>query len=160
MSVAQRALYVGMRAPAAFDRPGLRWLLSDRLWPVPVLVLKHRGRRSGRLYSTPVEAITEDRDRGEISISPMRGEQSDWYRNLVAGGLEEVRMRGQGYSVEWEHLAESENRKALERYLREHPRYGRSIVRMLMRMHDLSGDPLEVLPKRLPMLRLRLGPRG
>jgi deazaflavin-dependent oxidoreductase (nitroreductase family) len=160
MSAAQRALYVGLRAPILFDRPGLRWLLSDRLWPVPVMVLRHRGRRSGRLYSTPVEAIAEDRERGEVAISPMRGEQSDWYRNVVAGGLDEVRIRGQGFGAAWAPMSEQENRDALAGYLDAHPRYGRLVVRTLMRMHGLEGDPLEALPERLPMLRLTLRPRA
>jgi deazaflavin-dependent oxidoreductase (nitroreductase family) len=93
MRSALRPLYIAMRAPALADRRGLRWMLNKRLWPVPVMVLRHKGRRTGRLYSTPVEAIAEDREAGVVVISPMRGTEGDWYRNLVAGGLVEIRLR-------------------------------------------------------------------
>src|SRR5438128_7408262 len=86
----RRVLGRAMRAPAALDRPRLRWLLGW-LSPAPIVVLVHRGRRTGKTYKTPVEAIAENAERGEIVISPMWGASSDWYRNVLAGGLLEVR---------------------------------------------------------------------
>jgi deazaflavin-dependent oxidoreductase (nitroreductase family) len=156
MGSALRPLYIAMRAPALADRRGLRWMLNERLWPVPVIVLRHRGRRSGRLYATPVEAIGEDRERGEIVISPMRGTESDWYRNVVAGGLIEVRLRGRSYEGDWREMSESENRAALARYRQDHPLYGRMVLWMLMRMEGLSGEPIGAIAAALPMLRVRL----
>lgn len=156
MGRALRPLYIAMRAPALADRRGLRWLLDERLWPVPVLVLRHRGRRSGKLCATPVEAINEDRDRGEIVISPMRGTESDWYRNVTAGGLVEVRLRGRSYRGDWREMSESENRAALARYRQEHPLYGRMVLWMLMRMEGLSGEPIAAIAAALPMLSLKL----
>lgn len=153
---ALRPIYIAMRAPALADRRGLRWMLNERLWPVPVLVLRHRGRRSGKLYATPVEAINEDRERGEIVISPMRGTESDWYRNVTAGGLAEVRLRNRSYEAEWRELSERENRAALARYRQEHPLYGRMVLWMLMRGQGLSGEPIGAIAAALPMLSLRL----
>jgi deazaflavin-dependent oxidoreductase (nitroreductase family) len=159
MSSALRPLFVALRAPALADRRGLRWLLSDRLWPVPVLVLKHRGRRSGRLYSTPVEAISDRRESGEVAVSPMRGKDGDWYRNIKAGNLVEVRSGGERFDASWEEMTETENRAALAGYLEAHPIYARAILRTLMRLHRLSGDPLDAVSRTLPMLRLRLTPK-
>jgi deazaflavin-dependent oxidoreductase (nitroreductase family) len=156
MGSALRPLYIAMRAPALADRRGLRWMLNERLWPVPVLVLRHRGRRSGKLYATPVEAINEDRDLGEIVISPMRGRQSDWFRNVTAGGLVEVRLRGKSHEAEWREMSETENREALAHYRREHPLYGRAVLWMLMRMEGLSGEPIAAIAGALPMLSLKL----
>ena len=158
MSRLLRPLFVGMRAPALADRRGLRWMLTERLWPAPVMVLRHRGRKSGKLYSTPVEALAEDRDRGEVLVGPLRGEQSDWYRNVVAGGLEEVSMRGRGYTAEWSRLSVEESRAALDTYLKEHPRYGRMILRSLARVNGISADP-DVIAREIPTLSLKLTPR-
>jgi deazaflavin-dependent oxidoreductase (nitroreductase family) len=143
-----------MRAPAILDRRGLRWLLN-LLSPAPVVVLVHRGRRSGRTYSTPLEAITEDADRGELVVSPMWGEASDWYRNVLAGGLLEVRRDGAGRPMAWRRLSEEEAREALSAYRRAHPRYSRMVLWMLARGHGLSGERLEAVARAIPMLALR-----
>jgi deazaflavin-dependent oxidoreductase (nitroreductase family) len=142
-----------MRAPAALDRPRLRWLLSG-LSPAPIVILIHRGRRTGRIYRTPVEAIVEDAERGEIVVSPMWGESSDWYRNVLAGGLVEARLRGESRRFEWRCLSEAEKRKAISVYRRDHPLYSRAILRMLVFLHGLAGDPVEAVVRALPMLAL------
>lgn len=53
------------------------------IWPAGfgrILVIKHRGRKSGREYLTPVNyAIVE----GEIYCTAGFGAISDWYRNLL-----------------------------------------------------------------------------
>jgi deazaflavin-dependent oxidoreductase (nitroreductase family) len=143
-----------MRAPAALDRPGLRWLLNG-LSPAPIVVLVHRGRRTGRIYRTPVEAIVEDAERGEVVVSPMWGERSDWYRNVLAGGLIEARLRGEGHRLDWRRLSEQENLEAVSTYRREHPVYGRAILRMLVGLHGLTGDPVVAVARALPMLALQ-----
>jgi deazaflavin-dependent oxidoreductase (nitroreductase family) len=156
---ARRVLGRAMRAPAALDRPGLRWLLN-LLSPAPIVVLVHRGRRSGRLYRTPVEALVADPERGEIVVSPIWGEKSDWYRNIVAGGLVEARMQGEGYPYEWRLLGEAESLEAVSRYRHEHPVYARMILRMLVWIHDLDGEPVEAVARALPAVALRPAATG
>lgn len=148
-----RLLGRAMRMPAAFDRGGLRWLLNG-LSPAPIVVLVHRGRRTGRIYKTPVEAIAEYAERGEVVVSPMWGERSDWYRNVLAGGLVEARRTGEGQRMEWRRLSEKERREAISLYREEHPLYSRLILRMLVRLHRLSGDPVESVVRAIPMLAL------
>jgi deazaflavin-dependent oxidoreductase (nitroreductase family) len=143
-----------MRAPAALDRRGTRWLLRG-LSPAPVVVLVHRGRRSGRVYRTPVEALTEDRERRELVVSPMWGEESHWYRNVLAGGLIEARVRDEAEIRDWRELSVDERREALDAYRRAHPLYSRLILRMLAGLHGLDGDPAEAVTRALPMLLLR-----
>src|SRR5438132_8953880 len=60
-------------------------------WLVPPwAVLLHRGRRSGRLYRTPVLAFRQERT---LVIALLYGEESDWLRNLrTSGGGRVVRM--------------------------------------------------------------------
>jgi len=122
--------------------------------PAPVIVLVHRGRRSGRTYRTPLEAIVEDSERSEIIISPIWGEGSDWYRNVLAGGLVEVRRGGEGRPMAWRRLSEDEARQALSAYRRDHPLYSRVIFRTLVRVHGLSGERLDAIARAVPMLAL------
>jgi deazaflavin-dependent oxidoreductase (nitroreductase family) len=147
-----------MRVPGpALDRKGTRWLLQA-LSPAPVIVLVHRGRRSGRLYRTPVEVLREDRERDEIAVSPMWGRDSDWYRNVVAGGLVEVHVGDEVRRVEWRELDEAERGLVLEAYVDAHPRYSRLILRMLVRVNGLEGDPKQAVLRELPVLALRRVP--
>jgi deazaflavin-dependent oxidoreductase (nitroreductase family) len=142
-----------LRTPAALDRPGLRWMLNG-LSPAPIVVLVHRGRRSGRTYKTPVEAIVDATDRNEVVVSPMWGEDSDWYRNVLAGGLVEVRRDGEGRPMRWRQLSEDERREAIAVYRSEHPLYSRIVLRMLVRLHRLTGDPVEAVTREIPMIAL------
>ncbi len=59
------------------------WLLP------PWAVILHRGRRSGRQYRTPVLAFKRDR---LLVIALLYGEESDWLRNLRAGGGHVIRV--------------------------------------------------------------------
>jgi deazaflavin-dependent oxidoreductase (nitroreductase family) len=58
------------------------WLLP------PWAVILHRGRRSGREYRTPLFAFRRDRT---LVIALLYGQESDWLRNLKAGGGHVIR---------------------------------------------------------------------
>lgn len=150
-----RALGRTLRMPGVLDRKGTRWMLQA-LSPAPVLVLIHRGRKSGKLYKTPVEALIEDDESGRVVISPMWGKNSDWYRNVVAGGLIEVHVRGEERQVELRELAdEGERRAAMDAYRDAHPIYSRIILRMLASVNSFEGDAEQAVLRELPMLELR-----
>jgi deazaflavin-dependent oxidoreductase (nitroreductase family) len=137
------------------DRKGTRWMIQALSPPPTVIVLVHRGRKSGRLYKTPVSILVEDPDRGQLVVGPMWGRDSDWYRNVIAGGLVEIHVRGEKRQVEWRELNEAERRGAGEAFRDAHPIYSRMILRMLARLNGLEGDPGEAAVRKLPMLGLR-----
>lgn len=143
-----------LRMPGVLDRKGTRWMLQA-LSPAPVIVLVHRGRKSGRVFKTPVEIIAGDPERDELVVSPMWGRNSDWYRNVVAGGLVAVHVRDEQWRVEWRELDEAECRAAMETYREAHPMYSRIVLRMLVSVNGLEGDPEQAVLRELPMLALR-----
>ena len=143
-----------LRLPAVLDRRGTRWALQ-MLSPAPVVILVHRGRRSGRLYRTPVEVLATGPDPDSVVVSPMWGRRSDWYRNVLAGGLVELRVDGEPRQVEWRELDLEEKRAGVAEYRRRYPRYGRLVLRMLVALHELDGDPAEAVAKSLPVLVLQ-----
>jgi deazaflavin-dependent oxidoreductase (nitroreductase family) len=58
-------------------------------WLVPPwAVILHRGRRSGRRYRTPLFAFRRGRT---LVIALLYGEESEWLRNLRAGGGHVIR---------------------------------------------------------------------
>jgi deazaflavin-dependent oxidoreductase (nitroreductase family) len=60
-------------------------------------IVEHRGRRTGRPYSTPVSVR---RVEGGFVIALAFGAQVDWYRNLLAAGGGTIRWRGKRFRVE------------------------------------------------------------
>src|SRR5437588_1765009 len=135
-------------------QPAVRWTWHVLPTP-PAIVLVHRGRKSGKLYETPVSILVEYPERGELVISPMWGRDSDWYWNVIAGGLVEIHVRGEKRQVESRELGEAERRAAGEDFRDAHPIYSRMILRMLARLNGFEGDPYEAAVQRLPMLGLR-----
>jgi len=153
-SRAARVLGRTLRMPGVLDRKRTGWMLQA-LSPATVIVLVHRGRKSGKLYKTPVEILADDPAQRELVVSPMWGRGSDWYRNVVAGGLVEVHVRGEERHVEWRELDEAERRTAIKAYREAHPLYSRMILRMLVRVNGFEGAPEEAVVRELPMLGLR-----
>jgi deazaflavin-dependent oxidoreductase (nitroreductase family) len=144
-----------MRMPSALDRKGTRWMIQVFSPPPTVIILVHRGRKSGRLYKTPLSILVEHPERGEIVVSPMWGRDCDWYRNVIAGGLVEIYVKGEKRQVEWHDLDEAERRAAGEAFRDAHPIYSRMILRMIARRNGLNGDPFTWTAQDLPMLGLR-----
>lgn len=60
------------------------WGRLMNFWPAVIgriMVIKHRGRKSGKEYLTPVNYALVD---GEIYCTAGFGSISDWYRNMLA----------------------------------------------------------------------------
>jgi deazaflavin-dependent oxidoreductase (nitroreductase family) len=144
-----------MRVTGGLDRKGTRWMIQVLSPPPTVIILVHRGRKSGRLYKTPLSILVDDPERGEIVVSPMWGSDSDWYRNVIAGGLVEIHVRGETRQVEWRELDEAEKRAAGDAFRAAHRIYSRMILRILARLNRFHGDPAEAATRELPMLGLR-----
>jgi deazaflavin-dependent oxidoreductase (nitroreductase family) len=59
------------------------WGKAINIWPAVmgrIMVIKHRGRKSGKEYLTPVNYAIVD---GEIYCTAGFGSISDWYRNIL-----------------------------------------------------------------------------
>jgi deazaflavin-dependent oxidoreductase (nitroreductase family) len=84
------------RRVARFNRAVNNPIQRQWAWLLPPWALiVHRGRRSGRLYRTPVVASVRG---GRLRVAVLYGERSDWVLNLLAGGGQVVR-RGRTYTV-------------------------------------------------------------
>lgn len=59
-------------------------------WAPMFAILQHRGRRSGKLYNTPVNIFEVD---DGFVIALTYGSDVDWVKNLLAAGEAEIRHR-------------------------------------------------------------------
>ena len=84
-----------VRFVARFVNP-VTLLIAGRGWMPVVGVLRHRGRRSGRTYATPLGM----RRMGDTFFMPLTfSESAAWYRNLAASGSCQVTYLGRTYRL-------------------------------------------------------------
>lgn len=60
-----------------------------------ILVLRVRGRNSGRIRETPLNYLVED---GAVWVMAGFGRRTEWYRNLLADPAVEVRLPGRRFA--------------------------------------------------------------
>lgn len=77
---------VNATAPIARALAGRRWV---PLWAV----VRHRGRRSGTAYETPI-AVVPTTDASVVMIGLPWGAKTNWARNVMAAGGASLRWRG------------------------------------------------------------------
>ena len=69
----------------------------------PLTLLRHRGRRTGRAFATPVMSFA----RGDsLVIGVVYGPGSDWVKNVLASARVDVKRRGQSRQYECARLVE------------------------------------------------------
>jgi deazaflavin-dependent oxidoreductase (nitroreductase family) len=74
---------------ASFNKVVTNRIQGKWAWLVPWwVVICHRGRKSGHLYRTPVNAYKHG---DSLAVVLVYGEQTDWVRNVLAGGAQVVR---------------------------------------------------------------------
>lgn len=106
----------------------------------PFSLVRHRGRKSGRIYEAPlVLAQVPEGIIAELTYGP----EVNWYRNVVAGGGE-VLHRGQWYRVTAvEPFPADRGRRAFGPF--------RSLILTLLRRHDFRLLKVEAIdPPTLP----------
>ncbi len=89
----RRVLRLFTRLFTRLFNPLTRHFAGSRYFPLVALV-RHRGRRSGRIYAT----LTMARPTADGFVVPLTfGEGADWYRNVQAAGGCVIRWRGTEY---------------------------------------------------------------
>jgi deazaflavin-dependent oxidoreductase (nitroreductase family) len=63
----------------------------------PFVIIRHVGRRSGKLYETPIIAMPVA---GGFVVALTYGVKVDWYRNVLAAGRCTVVWHGRAYAIE------------------------------------------------------------
>jgi deazaflavin-dependent oxidoreductase (nitroreductase family) len=86
----------GVRRAARFFNVFIARFAGTRWMPL-YGIITHQGRRSGRMFHTPV--VVRPTVDGFIVPMPW-GEGTDWYRNVRAAGGCVIRWKGQEYEVE------------------------------------------------------------
>jgi deazaflavin-dependent oxidoreductase (nitroreductase family) len=94
-NIVNRAMHALLRAGTHRLNPFMLSLARSGRIPM-VAVIHHRGRRSGRAFTTPVAA----RKTKDGFVVPLTfGKQADWFRNVQAAGSCTIQWKGVVYQV-------------------------------------------------------------
>jgi deazaflavin-dependent oxidoreductase (nitroreductase family) len=112
-----------LRIPIWLYRLGLGRLLGHRL-----LLIIHRGRKSGLLRAAVVEVVRYDKRTGEcVVMAGWRG-TTDWYRNIRAEPALEIRIGGDRFVPQQRFLSPDESEAELRAYVDKHPWIARKVL--------------------------------
>jgi deazaflavin-dependent oxidoreductase (nitroreductase family) len=142
--------------PNAIGNFVIKTLLNSPLHPLlggSFAVITVRGRKTGKLYATPVN-VTRD---GDVFTIISRRERT-WWRNLRGGGAAHLHVAGQSYAVQAEVVEDPAGVAAgLGEYFQYHPGYARYFGVQLGTAGQVPQADLERLAGERVVIRLRPG---
>jgi deazaflavin-dependent oxidoreductase (nitroreductase family) len=124
-----------LRLPAALYRAHAGWILGHRF-----LCLTHRGRRSGRRYSTVLEVLAWKPATREAVVISGFGRKANWYRNVLADGAVEVEIARECWLPQARALEPEEAVGVLADYERRNRLLAPVVRRVLSRLAHLDYD--------------------
>ncbi len=90
----------------------------------PMVLVHHRGRKSGREYVTPMMYLPDDADDSIIYVFATKGgapTNPDWYYNLTAAGEGGVERGTESYQVTVRELSGAERDRVYAEQARRYP---------------------------------------
>ena len=139
------------RTPVVMFRHGWGWLFGGRL-----LMLEHRGRRSGQPRYVVLEVVGQEP--GSLFVVSGYGARSQWFRNVRERAAVRVwTARNRAVPGVAAPLPDDETRTRLERY-RAHHRLAAAALGRLLDIPELRhADPLpDDVARRLPVVRVEV----
>lgn len=140
------------RLPVHVYRLGLGRLFGSRL-----MLLTHRGRKTGRQRQAVIEVVGGDATTGYLACSGF-GRGAAWYRNVLAEPHVTIQVGNRRLPVRAEPLTEEQGAEAMAAYARRHPRAARKLCRLLGFAVDGSAADYREVGRHLPFVRFVPGP--
>jgi deazaflavin-dependent oxidoreductase (nitroreductase family) len=117
-----------------------------------IVMLEHRGRRSGLLRRTPLETVHRQGDRYVLCSGT--GPKADWYRNLRAAPAEALWVGTHRYPVAQRFLPDEEAAAAFAAYEAAHPKAAARLSDMMGVSYDGSDAGRVAMVAQIPMVEL------
>ena len=135
--------------PSAIGNFFVKTIVSSPLHPMlgdGLAVITVEGRKTGRLYSTPINVMKES---GGFTVTSLRSRS--WWRNLRGGRPAQLRVSGQQYSVRGEVVeGHAEVARDLTAYFQQHSGYARYFgVRLAAEGQPIREDVERVADERV-----------
>jgi deazaflavin-dependent oxidoreductase (nitroreductase family) len=136
-----------LRIPVYLFLWDLGFLFGDRL----VLVTSH-GRRSGRVFQTPVEVVQHDQETHEYVVCSGTGPHADWFCNLQAESVLEIQVRNRRWVPRQRFLDNAEAARRFAGYERDHPGTARRLLSLMGNGYDGTEAERVAMMAKMPMV--------
>ncbi len=116
------------------------------------LLLEHVGRKSGKIYQTPLEVASRDLDHDEYIVTSGTGVRADWYLNIRANPAVAIWLGSHRYPVAQRFLPTAEAVERMNVYEREHPKAAAKLEKMMGVSHDETEASWMAMMEQIPMI--------
>jgi len=137
------------QAPKWLFRARLGFLLGSR-----VLLLEHTGRKSGKVFQTPLEVAHHDPEHDQYVVCSGFGSKADWYRNLQANQDVAVWLGRRRYPATARFLPTEEAVEAMKDYEHKHPKAAAKLESYMGVSHDETDESWMAMMEKIPMIGL------
>jgi deazaflavin-dependent oxidoreductase (nitroreductase family) len=120
------------RVPILVFRARLGWVFGHRL-----VLINHRGRKTGRSRQVVVEVAARDRATGAVTVASGFGSQSDWFRNLLVAPQTTIEVGARRLHVRAVPLSPEDGGEVMVDYAKRHRLSGAVLARYLR--YDVDG---------------------
>jgi deazaflavin-dependent oxidoreductase (nitroreductase family) len=147
-------LKVVLGFPLLLSRFGLTRLLGNRF-----VIITHVGRKSARVYRTPVEVVRYEPDADAWTVAAAWGSPPAWYLNITARPALTIEVDGRVVAhPDQQILATSDAADALGTYVGKHRLAAGMLGRFLGWPPLDLPDAIEEITKAMPMVRFSVPP--
>jgi len=138
-----------LHAPVWLFRARLGFLLGKR-----IVMLEHRGRRSGLIRYTPLEVVKREGDRYVLCSGT--GPNADWYRNIKVNPPEALWVGATRHLAAARFLDPSEAATVFAGYERQHPKAASRLQDLMGISHDGTHEGRTAMVAKIPMVELTI----
>lgn len=138
-----------LHAPVWVFRARLGFLMGHRL-----VMLEHKGRRSGKLRQTPLEVVRRHND--SYILCSGTGPNADWYRNIKAAPAVALWVGSKRHPVDQRLLDDSEAATVFAGYEQAHPKAASRLTDLMGVSHDGTHESRKEMVAKIPMVEMRL----
>jgi deazaflavin-dependent oxidoreductase (nitroreductase family) len=140
-----------LHAPTFIYRARLGFVFGHRL-----LMIEHRGRKSGTRYTTVLEVAGRKPDRNEYMVTSGTGPKADWYLNILANGIEAVWIGSQRHHGTVRSLEPTEAAEVFHRYELAHPKTAARLEDTMGVSYDGTDQGRIEMMQKIPMVGITI----
>lgn len=132
-----------------------KWIYRARLGFVfgsRFLLLEHTGRKSGKVYQTPLEVAHYDEGNDEYVVTSGTGTKADWYRNIQADAAVSIWVGTKRYPASARLLPTDEAVEVMKGYEKKHPKTAERLESMMGVSHDETQESWTAMMEQIPMI--------
>jgi deazaflavin-dependent oxidoreductase (nitroreductase family) len=136
------------RLPILLYKVGLGWVLGSRF-----LLLRHRGRKSGKERTAVLEIIHSSSEIGCYYVVSGFGTRSDWYQNILQDNHVEIQVGSKRFPAQADQLDPAEGAEVLTTYAQKHPGSLQALSKLMGYEFEFTPQGIQDFGRQIPVIQ-------